>query len=758
MMKALTSTTALQHFGLNQVQLFNDYQTNAFQKELNYLISYEVDRLLAGFRETNGLQPKSAKYPGWEDTEIRGHTMGHYLTAVSQAYTQTKDKDLLTRIEYLVAELSECQHDSGYLSAFPETLFDNVENRKPAWVPWYTMHKIIAGLISVYQATKLQQAYDVVHRLGDWTADRSLSWSDELQATVLAVEYGGMNDCLYDLYKLTGSSRHLEAAHKFDEISLFDALREGRDVLKGKHANTMIPKFIGALNRYLTLGESERSYLEAAINFWDTVVYHHSYITGGNSECEHFGEPDLLDSKRSDVTCETCNSYNMLKLSKELFKLTQDSKYADFYERTYINAILSSQNPDTGMTMYFQPMATGYFKIYSSPFEHFWCCTGTGMESFTKLNDSIYFHAGNKLYINQYFSSKLDWQEQQVTITQTTSLPQTDLVQFNIETNTPKLLALHIRIPNWSAGAIEVSVNSEAVTPVIEKQYAVLERTWMDGDTIALRIPMKVTYSRLPDAPYSIGLQYGPVVLSAALGTEDMVESRTGVIVNVATRRMAVKDYIVPQGMSSEEWLERFDEHVIQTGEELAFVLKNTDEDNHLIFTPHYKQHQERYGIYWSLLDEESAELLQHVEQAEQERRLREATIDSVQVGNDQYELEHQIQGELTHGGTWEGLNGRMVEAGGWFSYQMKVQPGAALAVTFNRMHTNRSFDIFVDGELLAAEQFPQEWKRMFYERIFELPEALTAGKDSVTVKFVPNEKINGIYGVLRVIKHSDTI
>ena len=613
-MKAPTNHTTLKHFGLDQVQLSDEIFTNAFKKEWNYLTSYEADRLLAGFRETKGLQPKADKYPGWENTEIRGHTLGHYLTAVSQAYSQTKDKDILARIEYLVAELAECQHDSGYLSAFPETLFDNVENRKPAWVPWYTMHKITAGLIAVYHAAKLQQAYHVVNRLGDWVANRACAWTDEVQATVLAVEYGGMNDCLYDLYKLTGNSRHIKAAHRFDEIGLFDALREKRDVLKGKHANTMIPKFIGALNRYLTLGESERSYFEAAVNFWDTVVYHHSYITGGNSECEHFGEPDVLGSKRSDVTCETCNSYNMLKLTKELFKLTQDIKYADFYERTYMNAILSSQNPDTGMTMYFQPMATGYFKIYSSPFEHFWCCTGTGMESFTKLNDSIYFHADNQLFVNQFVSSKLLWQEQNVTITQSTLLPQNDMVQFAVETARPKQLALHIRVPYWAAEAIEMTVNRVEVSPVIEQGYAILNRIWKDGDTIRLRIPMKVAYSLLPDSPHVIGLQYGPVVLSAALGTEDMVESKTGVNVSVPTRRMILKDYIVPQGMSVEEWLGRFDEHVIRQGEDLAFALKHTDEDERLVFTPHYKQHRERYGIYWSLLDEGSEELKKHVQ------------------------------------------------------------------------------------------------------------------------------------------------
>lgn len=754
-MKALTSHTSLNHFGLDRVKLHGEYQTNAFRKELEYLRSYNPDRMLAGFRETSGLQPKADKYPGWENTEIRGHTLGHYLTAVSQAYAQTQDSELLEKLKYLVAELAEAQQESGYLSAFPETLFDHVENRKPAWVPWYTMHKIIAGLIAIYQATKLQQAYEVVSRLGNWVADRACSWSEELQATVLAVEYGGMNDCMYDLYKLTGNSRHLEAAHKFDETSLFEALREGKDVLRGKHANTMIPKFIGALNRYLTLGESQRGYLEAAVNFWDTVVYHHSYITGGNSECEHFGEPDVLDAKRSDVTCETCNSYNMLKLTKELFKLTRNSKYADFYEKTYINAILSSQNPETGMTMYFQPMATGYFKIYSSPFEHFWCCTGTGMESFTKLNDSIYFHLDHNLYINQFYGSRLEWTEQQTVVTQTTSLPHSDLVHFTVSTGSPKRLAIHIRVPNWAAGEVDVALNGEAVIASVQQQYVVLDRIWKDGDIIEVRIPMKVAFSSLPDAPHVIGLQYGPVVLSAALGKEDMVQSRTGVIVNIATRRIAVKDYIVPQGMSVTEWLGHFDKHVVRLGNELAFTLKNTDMDERLIFTPHYLQHGERYGIYWSFLDDESEELRQHMEASDRERRLKEATIDSVQAGNDQYELEHQIEGERTHGGTWEGLNGRMAEAGGWFSYRMKIQPGAALAVTFNRMHTNRSFDIYVDDKLLATEKFPDVWKRSFYENLFELPHDLTAGKSSVTVKFIPNGKINGIYGVLRTIKRT---
>ncbi|MCA0755451.1 glycoside hydrolase family 127 protein [Paenibacillus sp. N4] len=755
--QTLLRKSTLRDFRLDQVTLTGAYHANAFAKELQYLHSYEADRLLAGFRETKGLEPKAEKYPGWENTEIRGHTLGHFLTACAQAYSSTKDPVLLEKLNYIVSELSESQFDSGYLSAFPESLIDNIERKQPAWVPWYTMHKIIAGLISVYHATQSRAAFDTVVKLGDWVASRTSLWSDELQATVLAVEYGGMNACLYDLYKISGDRKHLDAAHKFDELPLFEAIRQGRDILKGKHANTTIPKFLGALNRYLAVGESERSYFEAAERFWDIVVYQHSYITGGNSENEHFGEPDKLDGRRTDVTCETCNSYNMLKLTRELFKLTGDRKYADYYERNYVNAILSSQNPDTGMTMYFQPMATGYFKIYSSPFEHFWCCTGTGMESFTKLNDSIYFHNANELFINQYISSKLNWEEQQITLTQSSGIPENDRVTIKVETDgqAAKELKLHLRIPYWIKGEIEAKVNGAPAAAERTEHGLVIGRKWSDGDTLELTLPMGIIVSRLPDNKYAAGFQYGPVVLSAALGTEDLSKAQTGIMVQVPTRKMLVKDFIIPAGMSPEQWLDGIDRHLVKEEGGLTFRLRHTDEDERLVFTPHYKQHRERYGIYWNIVEADSEQLKRHLELGRMEQLIKDATIDSVQVGNDQYELQHEIKGEETFGGAWDGQNGRLAHAGGWFSYKMAVEPGGdnQLQVTYFLLNHNRVMNIYVNGSLLVSEKLSPERKRQFVTQNYPIPAGLIDGKEHAEFKFVPEDKVNGIYGMLRTMR-----
>lgn len=755
-------TGLLDDYRPDQVRIDDPYLKNAFDKEILYLKNYQSDRLLAGFRETRGLAPLADKYPGWENTEIRGHTLGHYLKAAAQAYAASGNAELLAKLQKLLEGLAACQFESGYLSAFPEELFDRIERRQPAWVPWYTLHKILAGLTAAYEQAGLAAALEIASRLGDWVAARTSAWTPEIQAVVLSVEYGGMNDALYDLYKLTGKPDHLDAAHSFDELTLLGPVREGRDILRGKHANTTIPKFIGALNRYRTLGESERFYLEAAESFWSMVVEHHSYVTGGNSEWEHFGEPDLLDRERSNFTAETCNTYNMLKLTRELFKLSGDAKYADFYENTFLNAILSSQHPHTGMTMYFQPMATGYFKVYSSPFDHFWCCTGTGMESFTKLNDSLYFRSENGITVHQYISSELIDEELGLKLKQEASLPDSDLATFTVSLTgeAPVRAALRFRLPEWLAGEAELTLNGNRLADVrAQGGFVEVDRVWNEGDRLTLRLPMTLRAIGLPDAPHAVAFKYGPAVLSAGLGRADMTESATGVAVSVPTRSMLVKDFVTVDG-SLDEWLKSFASRWTKRDGKLEFVLRGTDEDDRLVFTPHYKRHGERYGIYWRIVKQDSPELQRHILEAKRKSRAEDATVDSLPVGNDQYELEHKVCGEKTFVDVWDGSTTRRAESGGWFGYTLKVRPRETqiLEATFFSGHRgDRPITIEAGGAVIADGIPPSDTQRGFHTHRYPLPAELIGDRDSLDVRFRVSEQETGIFDILRTMLPYDS-
>lgn len=582
----------LKAFSPDTVTLLDAYEKNAFGLEIKYLKSLESDRLLKGFCNIAEVESTASLYGGWENSNIQGHTMGHYLTALSQAYAFSGDKELKNTVDHVVSVLKKCQKENGYLAAIPEEHYKKLERGETegTWVPWYTMHKVLSGLIAAYKFTGNTEALGVASRLGDWVFSRTVLWSFETQATVLNIEYGGMNDCLYELYSITKSDKHLYAAECFDEIPLFDALYKGEDVLDGKHANTTIPKFLGALNRYLVLGEGEEFYLIAAMNFWDTVVNSHSYITGGNSEWEHFGKAEILDAERTECNCETCNTYNMLKLTRRLFMLTGDAKYRDFYERTFINAILSSQNPETGMTTYFQPMATGFFKVYSSAFDHFWCCTGSGMESFSKLGDSIYFHSDESLYINRLVSSSVEWREKELTLTQETRLP---LVKLTVKGNAEAEMV--IPLPSWCKGKPTVKLNGKEAEVAENNGFIRIFRNWQSGDEAEITLPMKIEAHRLPDNANAICFTYGPYVLSADLGEREMNTSVTGVNVTVPLADENESGKIRVKG-TVDEWLSNLEENFEGMGD-YTFRMKNADRE--LVFTRHFRQYKKRYGIYF---------------------------------------------------------------------------------------------------------------------------------------------------------------
>lgn len=740
--KLETLTEPLEEFSMENVTLLDAYEQNAFQKEVEYLKSLDADRLMRGFGDISGRKINAEKYGGWETSAIQGHTLGHYLTAVSQAFATSKDKELKKITDYMISVLDDCQLKNGYLHAIPESHYEQIENGNTSgtWVPWYSMHKILAGLIDVYTFTGNEKALHIASKLGDWVYSHTSNWTEETQKTVLNVEYGGMNDCLYNLYKYTKNENHLSAAHSFDEMTLFEPLYKGEDILNGKHANTTIPKITGALNRYTVTGEEY--YLQVAANFWEMVIKNHTYITGGNSEWEHFGEPKVLDAERTNCNCETCNTYNMLKLSRELFKITGDKKYSDYYENTFINAILSSQNPETGMTTYFQPMATGFFKVYSSPTDHFWCCTGSGMENFSKLGDSIYFYGADSIFVNRYTSSSVTWEEKGLIITQNADLPK---VTFTINGSAEAKIVL--KVPDWCEDKPTVKINGDKKLVIVKDGFITLDREWNDGDTIEYEMNMQVVAHSLPDNENAVAFKYGPWVLSADMGQKDMNTSTTGVNVTIPLWDASTSDILIVEKGTVKKWLRNLQENLVRIGDTLNFELKGTNQN--LIFSPHYKQHTSRYGIYFTLADSNT--------KLPEDNDDKYIVIDSLPVGNDQYEFSHNLKSENSSSGNFKGLMFRDASSDGWFSYDMAVDNTATnyLKVKYYSGDVGRKFKIFVDGKLLADVTLENPNPNSFYDVYYEIPQEMIEDKTQITVKFQAETGsfAGGIFDKLSIVK-----
>ncbi len=604
--------TNLQPAALSQVTVTDGYCKNALEKEVSYLLSLQEGRLLAGFCENAGLKTPFVRYGGWESGLMGGHTLGHYLTAVSQgavnpAVPEPDRKKLFNKMKNIIDCLAECQKAApiGLVWGAPpvaggiEAQFDHVERGETdiytqAWVPWYTLHKILAGLVEAYKCTGYAPALSVAEKLGDWVYERASSWDERTHKTVLETEYGGMNDALYELYSLTEKPAHAVAAHLFDEEELFDrVLSMEPNVLDDLHANTTIPKFLGALNRYLTLHGGElcgekvdaSRYLHAAECFFQTVTTHHTYATGGNSEWERFGKDDVLDKERTNCNCETCNVYNMLKLARGLFLATGRKEYCDYYDNAFTNQILSSQNPETGMTTYFQAMASGYFKVFSSPEQNFWCCTGTGMENFTKLGDGIYYRNGKSLFVERYLSSVYEGED--VALLQSADLPFGEGATFKVlRAKEPFLLCL--RLPEWAAGYPEATKNGAPVKLLEGSGHVTV--AVKEGDEITLKIPVEMGMKGLPDGENAFAFRFGGVLLSADLGSDDMRTETTGENVTIPSGEPCEVTVKVNDLYALFEEPTKF---FVREGE--IFVMKS---EPPLKFSPHFKRYKERYAIY----------------------------------------------------------------------------------------------------------------------------------------------------------------
>ena len=640
-------------FELDKVQILDNYYLSAQKSDIAFLKKMDTARLLAGFRTTAGIDTKGVRpYGGWEDSLLGGHCVGHYLTALAQAVKVTGDKELKEKSQTLIAGLEECQKKLGTGFLFGakvedkedvEKQFDILEGKKKGetWVPWYNMHKVLAGLVDTYKYTGNETALLVAEKLGDWIYERVSKWDLKTNQKVLETEYGGMNDCLYELYSHSHNKHHLEAAQKFDEKALFLMAAKGeKNCLDGKHANTQIPKFIGAIKRYNVLkqlGEAKQedeAYLVDAEKFFEMVVKRHSFVTGGISVMEDFRKDYHLDEIRTQTNCESCCAHNMLKLAKELFKATRKKEYADYYETTLRNAIMGAVKTESGAASYFTPMATGYYKTFGEeePEKNmFWCCTGSGMENFTKLGDSIYFRANDTLLVNQYVASKVTWEEKNLVLTQKSDVTKSEEISFVLNALHDKEIsdvAIALRIPDWMHGEATIYVNgAEKMTAAGNSEYVLLERNWEDGDVIMAKYPMSVESVGLLDQDAVFAFRYGPTVLAAKLGKEKMGEATWAGIDLTAPLYKVVgnecrKDTIaygepkttelldnetltIQKETSVNEFVSHIERYLVRDteSETLSFHLKGTDADttfeNGLQFVPFNTLNDERYGIYW---------------------------------------------------------------------------------------------------------------------------------------------------------------
>jgi DUF1680 family protein len=596
---SLPTLTALP-FRLEDVRILDPDLLRMRDQTLKYLLALDSDRLLHNFR-VNANLPSSAQplynrespTNGW-----RGHYVGHFLSACSQMYASTGDARIKAKADAMVAELAKCQTqlgDKGYLSAFPESSFDDLEQSRPAAVVWYALHKIMAGLLEIHERCLNPQALQVLKGMAAWVDWRTGRIPEEQMQRTLQTEFGGMNEVLANFSSATENPRYLVVAKRFDHHAVMDPAAQGRDALTGLHANTQIPKFIGAAREFELTGDP--FYRDAAQFFWQQVALHRSYVTGGNSVSEHFRTPpDVLASELTDLTQETCNTYNMLKLTRQLFTWQAGPQYADYYERAFLNHILGTPNPAEGSPLYYLGMQPGQWKVHFVPHEAFFCCCGTGLENFSKLSEGFYFHNSQSLWVNLFFASEVNWKEKGVVIRQETRFPEEAGTRLIIQTKSPAQFSLNVRIPYWADNA-SVTINGKRFRPNEElapSSYTKIDRTWKHGDHVEVQLPMRLHLQTIPDDQKLAAIMYGPLVLAGELGAQ-----------NLDPKRIYSDDKFLHGGFSPVAVPElagdrnALDKWIQAVNRPLSFRTAGAGRPEDVTLSPFYRLFNQRYCVYW---------------------------------------------------------------------------------------------------------------------------------------------------------------
>lgn len=600
----------LSAFELQDVKLLDSPFKDNMKRESNWILSLKVNSLLHSFRTNAGVYNGNEggyftvkKLGGWEslDCDLRGHTTGHIMSGLALLYATTGDEIYKIKSDSIVNGLAEVQkvlNQGGYLSAYPQNLIDRNIAGKSVWAPWYTLHKILSGLIDQYLYCNNAKALEIADGMASWAYKKLGSLSADQRTLMLKNEFGGMNDSYYNLYALTGNPEHKFLAEFFYHEAVLEPLMKGEDILDKKHANTYIPKLIGISRGYEL--EGEKKYAHTAEFFWNTVVNHHSFITGSNSDKEKFFKADHISEHLSGYTGESCNVYNMLKLSRHLFAYEPNSKYADYYEKALYNHILGQQDPESGNVAYFLPMMPGAHKVYSTKEDSFWCCVGSGFENQAKYGEFIYYHNANELYVNLFIPSELHWKEKGIKVKQETTFPENDKTAFTISTALATKMTINIRYPEWATSGVAIKINGKAFkVKKAANGYIPIERNWSNKDRIEVILPMQLKMNPTNDSANVVAFTYGPVVLAGKLGKEGMISPAPFSNPKLYNDYYTF-DYHVPTNLNNKLNLDsgNFNKNIEpMKGQSLNFKLVNEG----IVLAPIYKIHRERYTIYWDI-------------------------------------------------------------------------------------------------------------------------------------------------------------
>ncbi|MBR1389402.1 MAG: glycoside hydrolase family 127 protein [Prevotella sp.] len=681
----------IETFPVASVRLGDSQFLRNQQADICYLLGLNADRLLAPYLKGAGLTPKAENYSNWENTGLDGHVGGHYLSALAYMYAATGNAEIGARLDYYLKELKRCQDAAGdgYLCGVPdgrkiwkEIAEGNIRaasfELNDRWVPLYNIHKIYAGLRDAWLMCQREDAREMLVKLTDWMIGEVSTLSDEQIQQMLVSEHGGLNETFADVYAITGDKKYLKLAHQFSDLRMLQPMIKGEDNLTGKHANTQIPKIIG----YKRIADLEGldDWNQAARFFWDVVIGQRSVSIGGNSMREHFNPTDnfteLLESEQGP---ESCNTYNMLRLTAMLYQTSADKNYMDYYERALYNHILSILNPIQGGFVYFTPMRSGHYRVYSQPQTSMWCCVGTGLENPARYGEMIYAHQGNDLIVNLFIPSTLTWGD--LTVKQTNRFPQEPSTDITLSLKKAAKRTIRIRQPWWTEG-MTLTVNGKSADYKTEGGYIVISRQWNDGDRIHVETPMHLTAMTTPDGKPQYSFLYGPIVLAAKTGTDRQDgmyadDSRGGHIANGPQIPLTQMPAIIGEAEQILNHLKPVD------GQPLTFELTGLTLSGYegMKLVPFYSLYECRYQIYFPLYTaDEWKGRQQEIALAEQQRMALEAqTTDKIFCGEQQSESDHFF----AQANSWNGSDGgtHWRRSRGYFSYQMKAADGKTIVL-----------------------------------------------------------------------------